>query len=645
MTQQQKRSTAPGGADRLPTREEQALDLERLTDEEGLFSVVKRLFTAAPAQSIGELFQNAQRAGACHVRLTFLPVGEDEAADRAASGQPTSGRPQPRYRAFTYADDGHGLQPGLAGMLTLLRLAASAYDDPKVSADQHPMGVGFAALLALDGLERITVRSHDRALSLEPARWWDDAAYRKAWPRLVTSLAADAQVDGLALEVTGDPAVVSSFAEALERTPRGVYQWDDFATHGNPAEGYADILDISINGEPVDTRVRSEWALPAAPIQADYQGNALRVCPTTWSVGGLVAIRWYGQLIFHRFHDRPYQAYLDVQAGRPLTPRAPAREGLVADRALSAFKAHLDDLVFAYVADPTRPLEAVQPREIDALLHIDPLRAARECPYVAIQAAEPLAHIVAGAEEVDQPGAERVIRRDAAPDYFLLERQVRVLWPDGRRDWRFGLASLLTALGLNGYTVSRGAELVERHVFWWRPGPAVDQWHTTTPGAWGIGTAATEPVEWRPLPERSVAGSPLVVFAVSECDGWAITNTDLFLGVAPDANLVSVLERYGKAAYAPRDDEDWETQEQAYAASLDELIRGDYLPGPALPVRFSYYDLQQLFPHPYETRIEQVTYCYANEGEPGVLGQRPTAVWVRAADGAVVEACLYGDPT
>lgn len=656
MTKQQ-RTTDRKRKGRVPSSREGALDLDRLTDEDGLFSVVKRLFAATPAQALSELFQNAQRAGARHVRITFTPV--DEVASSAPSAPTAFRRPQPRFRAFTYADDGHGLQPGLAGLLTLLRLAASAYEDPRVAADQHPMGIGICALLALDGLERITVRSHDLALTLDPARWWDDASYRKSWPRLVTALAAPAeQVVGFALEVAGDPEVITRFADVLARRP-GAGSPDTFTSSGTPAEGYDGMLTIIVDGAELDTSVRASWAQPTAPIQTTFRGNTLRVDPTASYPEGLIVIRWYGQLIFHRCYGRPYQAYLDVQQGRPLTPRAPAREGLVADRELDALVSYLDDLVFAHVCDPARPLEAVQPAEVTALLRIDEARAVRECPYVAIEPIGSLTWSVARDDEVDQPGEECVIRRAAAGTVLLLEPRVQVAWPDGRTDARgTGLSSFLTALGLTGYRVSRGTEFVaeQRRVLWWRPGPTTDDRHTTAPGEWGLGTATLAPAEeeWQPLPAMSVAGDPLVVFTYETGDGWSIAATDLFLGIATAADLVSALQRYGRAALVYDDEEDWNAQDRAFSASLDELIRDRYLGGPALPCDFTYADLQRLFPGTCSARIQQVTYRHdaratdeatdTGAGAPWRYTQ-PSAVEVRAASGAVVEARLYGDPT
>lgn len=95
---------------------------------------IKRLFTGRFDEVFGELFQNSQRAGAKTVRIHTGAEG------------------------WTYRDDGHGI-PDIDGFRTLLSLGDSGFENPEVESFQHPMGLGFHALLALEGIESVTVSS------------------------------------------------------------------------------------------------------------------------------------------------------------------------------------------------------------------------------------------------------------------------------------------------------------------------------------------------------------------------------------------------------------------------------------------------------------------------------------------------------
>src|SRR5260370_35181329 len=99
-----------------------------MVNEELLFSsIVKRLFTGNVREIVEELLQNAQRAGATCVDVTF-----------------------PQEDTCLMIDNGHGLVNGIEDLRAMLVLAESSYQDRTVFENQSPMGIGLYSLIAHD---------------------------------------------------------------------------------------------------------------------------------------------------------------------------------------------------------------------------------------------------------------------------------------------------------------------------------------------------------------------------------------------------------------------------------------------------------------------------------------------------------------
>jgi hypothetical protein len=105
------------GDDRL--RELQAA---QLIEPQRVFDLIRRSFSGDPRHILGELLQNAQRAGATAVRVDFTST-EGERRE---------------YARMTYGDNGAGLGDGPFGLLALLCVGASRYDDAAVAQNQSP---------------------------------------------------------------------------------------------------------------------------------------------------------------------------------------------------------------------------------------------------------------------------------------------------------------------------------------------------------------------------------------------------------------------------------------------------------------------------------------------------------------------------
>src|SRR5687767_12565110 len=105
-----------------------------LINEERLWGSLRRFFDGSVAEVLAELLQNSQRATAGApperrvVEIAVPPAG-------------------PGPHAIAYRDHGHGIA-GIDGLRALLTVADSAFEDPAVALDQHPLGLGFYSLVA-----------------------------------------------------------------------------------------------------------------------------------------------------------------------------------------------------------------------------------------------------------------------------------------------------------------------------------------------------------------------------------------------------------------------------------------------------------------------------------------------------------------
>src|SRR5262249_41036224 len=155
-----------------------------------------------------------------------------------------------------------------------------------------------------------------------------------------------------------------------------------------------------------------QGTLPKASIVTVYAGNELRVALGSahgTSAGSLV-VNWYGQLIARPLWELPggVHAYYAVRTGRPLTPRAPAREGLVADAALDALTARIADLARADLA-ARRPPSVDELRLLTRLCEGDVARTQALSPYAITIAVSPIDGEIESVADVahDEHAADR----------------------------------------------------------------------------------------------------------------------------------------------------------------------------------------------------------------------------------------------
>lgn len=137
-----------------------------IVNEKRLPATVKRLFKNSVSEIVGELLQNAQRAGAKEIHFQL---------DRES-------------QTIIVRDDGSGILPDAASWSHILRMADSFYSDEKVEANQKPMGVGLLSLFALSGVKSVSISSRGKCATIETNLLWESEDYWATW----TDLIADA---------------------------------------------------------------------------------------------------------------------------------------------------------------------------------------------------------------------------------------------------------------------------------------------------------------------------------------------------------------------------------------------------------------------------------------------------------------------
>ncbi|MDQ6746710.1 MAG: hypothetical protein M3010_01190, partial [Candidatus Dormibacteraeota bacterium] len=447
-------------------------DLHSLVNADRIRASVRRLFTGEPDEILGELFQNSQRARATQVTITTQPDG------------------------WTYADNGHGLVDGLAGFHTLLRLAESDFDNPTLAA-QDPMGLGIHSLLAHAQVQAVTFASHSLQLTLDTVRWWSDPAYYSTWYERIESLPVP--VAGLLIHVTCAPEWIKTIPLALNpRHQQG---------HASPAQGYADLLTITLDGQPVDTRLPA-WVQPRTVlVETTYLGCPLTIGisiapqPPTWEDRHHSAVNWYGQLIPTSLLS-PFHYYLDVRAGRPVNPQAPTRNGLIADAAQTALHTFVREALFAYLTDPAHWAQVrAAPTWVTAGYQLDQARADREFAFFTASPLRTLADVGSFEDLITRPSAQ-VFPYTAPPT--VLQDGVQIVTPPQDATiatawYDYGLPSFAPLLGAVYLLEAGNPARLPIQTLWWQPGPPrPDAWND--PGVWGLSPLTdVPPPTWQPV--------------------------------------------------------------------------------------------------------------------------------------------------
>ncbi len=134
--------------------------LKSLVNEDKVRLAIKRLFTGAASQIVGEILQNARRAGARRVEFTTSFTGPNGEAENKI-----------RVR-----DNGSGVLGGVEGWRAMLCIAESSYQDQNVKMED-PLGIGLHALFACDRVHKVTVPISNNWQRLPIIAWMESYHY------------------------------------------------------------------------------------------------------------------------------------------------------------------------------------------------------------------------------------------------------------------------------------------------------------------------------------------------------------------------------------------------------------------------------------------------------------------------------------
>lgn len=568
----------------LPLPVLRLLPIGTLVNSDNIKSSVRRMFRNSPAEILGELFQNSARAGAGRVTITTREGG------------------------FTFGDDGSGVK-GVSGFQALLKIAETDYDDPAV-AEQGPMGIGLMSLLSYSAVRAVTFASGNLELTVETAKWFGpDDAYARTWFDRLRTRALP--VPGLTISVECEPEMVAALKAALKpHDSRGKF---------SPAQGYEGILEITLDGEEVVTRL-PRWAqITHVLVDTTYKGARLLIgfrgetthCERTSSV------LWYGQIIPVKF-EGSFDFHLSVSSGRPVEPRSPSREGLVENEGYHQLLAFVKDRLFAYLYDP-KNRDRIEPWWISASFSLDRRRAMRESPYYVAKTLRPLAKNPESDSDIDTVGDDALFAYadDAQP--LLLDGGVTVLLDEAVEDEN-GLCSFLGMTG-PAYRLSSGdpKRLHIRRV-WWRPGAHAKEVFYE-PGVWGLGGPEQEPAEW-----SAVTADNVFTFSQPAC--WQLGDAEM---TAHAADQIAFLRNYAWGAFSyDHDQASYDELHDSFESSIDWMIRR--IIGNCLGTTFNVNEIIPFFERP-GSRVETVSFVYGED-------PTPTAISATSQHGETVELKL-----
>lgn len=539
--------------------------LSELMNGDRVRSSVRRLFQNDITEILSELFQNSQRASASKVEIF---TSKD---------------------SFIYRDNGHGLLDGVNGFHTLLKIAESNFDNETIEA-QDPIGLGIHALLAHESIGCVTFASGNYGLTLDTKRWWTDNDYYTNWFKELEELKEP--ISGFQVEVNGDAKLITTLKESLAPTYR---------YHRNrPAEGYENYLEITLDGERVNTSL-PQWALIESPIiETTYQGSRLLIGFDNIYGCQNSSVNWYGQVIGVDFYSC-FKFHLDVQAGRPVNPLSPTRRGLIKDEAQRMLVGFVKDEIFRFVFG-LKNRSLIKAEYVNACFMMDRERALRESPYIVVSEILPLEN-PSSLEDLDRAGEIELFTYAEAP--FLLETSVNIVNDAGKTiQNEHGISSFVSMIG-RCYRLEYGdTERLNIKTLWWKPGKKLndnnrDFFHER--GEWGIGTTHTPPTEWKPVDKESV-------FSFTESSNWEADLVDWTVGTN---DIIGFLRNEAWAGFDPdNDDCDYEDMRDSYEKSIEHLMRA--VIGNCIPYLFSVYDLKNFLPTK-ESRIEFVCYHYKDD--------------------------------
>lgn len=591
------------------------LDTSRLAvlvNPERLRSSVKRLFRNRIDEVLSEIFQNSQRSNSTTVEILTTES------------------------TFTIQDNGHGLLNGIDGFHTLLKLAESNFDNETIN-DQDPMGLGIVSLLTHDQVKQVTFSSGNLELTIETDQWWNDLAYYSTWYERIVTL--DQLVSGLRIAVSCSIDLIKALHKALEPQNSVDPFSEDVYRSASPAQGYAGILNITLNSAPVRTTLPVWAKLTDRLVSTTYKGSKLEI---GYATNSRSTILWYGQLITLRGLANCFDFHLEVKSGRPVNPRSPSRAGIILDAAYNELIAFIRAEIFNFVFD-LKNRSTIKPAHVEGCYKLDAAYSLANSPYFVAETIQTIDYPnsfeqFTATEEFEVKPIFNIFTYDERP--LILDDQVIVQLPSGTSDAEHGLQSFLTETG-PAYRLSSGdAARIAIGTLWWRPrGEPRHEWFHA-PGEYGISYEHdTPPESWSPI-----TSSPVFVF--NDTSSFEVEEVDFVVGT--DSDPLEFLQHEAWAGFSPHDDEPYDPQQESYQESLNYVIRN--IIGKCVPKDFKLYEISRFLKDP-SAPIVEIKYHFKKDGkfvnprraykpnERGTLN--PAEITVKTSTGERIRLKLY----
>ena len=554
--------------------------LTQLVNDERVRVAVRKLFSGDTSQIAGELLQNAQRAGARRVEFATSMSGLDGATENKV----------------WVRDDGSGVVNEIAGWHAMLSIADSSYQDQNVRM-QEPLGLGLHSLFACPRVYAVTLRSGGRMIEIDTARWWEDKEYYSTWAQRLTG---DRKMPekGLELEIACEKKFVEAVIQAL-RAKEDVYR----SSPQLPARGYEGVLEISLDGEPVDTSVLSRFIHSDSALiwEGEYLGNGLKI-----GHGPRSCVNWYGQAIEDALLNGGFSYYLEVRRGTPLDLKSPTREGVIGNGKREALRQFLVDRIFEAVNGVS--IDRLKLDWVRGLYQLDPERAGQEGKYyIAGKITNAAATAFSSNEEFEQ--LEEEIKAYDRGEVLLLESGVTVEYQDGgekrqlvdQRGIETFVEDLRRVYGEPYQLVVGERERLRIRELVWSPRKMAKSIFADA-GVFTLREEGVAPQEWHP-----VAGD---VFAFDSPSASHILNAEPL--VAPKDPDLWLRSNSPWALFDPDGAEDsYETCRQSFEESITETMMAEFPDTIAEP--FSLLDLSGRLG---EGRITKIDIVWSEKERP-----------------------------
>lgn len=537
------------------------------------------MFRGTVYEIVGELLQNAQRAGASEIRFYL---------DREA-------------KLITIRDNGSGILSDRESWAKLLRMADSFYQNESVEENQKPMGLGLLSLFALESVESVRFRSHDKTVLIDTKKLWEADDYWATWTELIED--EPLYVDGFEIIIKYiEPETTTCHQQLAHKFEYALTTAGDNGCRA-ASRGYQGFLKVFLDGREVDASIPKEFTPSGENLVIDtfYQGNRLRIGQSLHDFSDYGYVVWYGQIIKV---DSSIPFLLEVASGSPVTPLAPTRNFLVKDQKLQNLRCFVEDTLFNALTDEELS-RRMKPQFVKKLHRAFPARAKNDLPVCVVREITASVDVAINCyADFYDLGAEKVLSYSEIEKNKIEIFQSSVacsadeethnfygfvlnnyLSPSGNQEnnssaksdeWLEigeGLASFAGVLGgtIRQFVVGNTAKFPLKKIYW-KPGAGLEKFFVAA-GEFAVVPIESDPQEsdFHPVTEQVFVFEYTGNFDIEVVDGLRVGIPTYQINDFTE-EAIRWLALYAKACYSPNDDYDYDRQEEDFGDSISRLI-------------------------------------------------------------------------